>query len=313
MSIRAALRVLRARHRAPHRAAQAPPRLTHGEEGVTLLELMIVMAVLAILLAISVPIVSTLLQTTGRVSSTYANVNEQLWLSTNLQRLLRAAVAPEPSTATGTPITPFVAFTQTSSSSTPSLNPTAVTFYANTGTANGPERVTASCTATSSNKTLCAKPTSTFTVTITPATAGTCPTTAASSAVCAYSSASKRVLVLLTHVKDGADGVPLFTYSWGSEATAGQSTSIQTVCAWSGTPSGCTGTDATVFAASKCLASTSTTKPFAKCAVGEVTEVSFDIQVSGSTTRTYGGAKAEEASGTFVFSSTSDLFDPAVG
>lgn len=295
------------------RAGTAHRRAARGEEGMTLIEVMIVVTVLAVLLLISVPIVATLLQTTDRVNTTYVNVDEQLWLSTNLQRLLRAAVAPEPSTAGATPVTPFVAFTQTSGSATPSLSPTAITFYANTGTRNGPVRVTASCTPTTSNKTLCAKPTSTLTITVTSPTAGSCPTTTSSSAVCTYSSSSKRVLVLITHLKDGADDIPLFTYSWGAEATAGQSTTVQTVCAWSGTPSGCSSTDGTVFAASGCLASTNATKPFAKCPVGEVAEVFYDIQINGKTTHLYGGTKAEDATGTFVFSPTSVLFDPAVG
>lgn len=283
-----------------------------GDEGFTLLESLIAVLVLAVLLVVTVPIVSTVMQTTSRVNATYSNVDEQLWLSTNLQRLLRAAVAPAPSfdgsTAVTPPVTPF---------ELGKITPTSLTFFANTGTANGPEEVTASCTQTTTHTTLCA-PTATFTLMLIPAKSGTCPfSETTTSTHCTWPSTSEKRLLSLTHVTNGdsASAAPLFTYTYGTT----------TVCS-SGLPSGCTGSDAVTFSSAKCLANkTGTTvtasKPFAKCPAGEIDDVSVDLKFNVRVTKTTksqttsqtGGFQAETASGTFVMSSTSDIYSPAVG
>lgn len=287
-------------------------RAQRGDEGFSLIEMMIVLVVFAVLLLISVPIVSTVVQTTSRVDATYTNMNDQLFLSTNLQRLLRAAVAPEPSfdgsTATTPPRTPF---------ELGHISPTSLTFFANTGTANGPEEVTASCTQTVTHTTLCT-PTGTFTLTLTQAKSGTCPfSETTTSHLCTWPLSSAKKLLTLTHVTNGngSSAIPLFTYAYGTT----------TVCSDS-LPSGCTGTDSASFASSNCHdnktgTTVTTSMPFAKCPAGEISEVfynlKFNVKVTKKTatqsTSQYGGYQAQTVSGTFAMSSTTVLYSPAVG
>ncbi len=279
-------------------------RRTRDDEGFTLIEFMVVLVVLGVLLVMSVPIISTVVQATSRVRVTYTNLDDQLWLSTNFQRLLRAAVAPGPSFDGATQITPVTPFKVTA------VSPTSLTFFANTGTANGPEEISASCTQTTTHKTLCA-PTATFTLTLTPAKSGSCPfSNDEPTKVCTYPAASARKLLLITHVTNGAQ--PMFTYAYGST----------TVCSDS-LPSGCSGTDSTTFNKAHCKKSStlSAYEPFTTCPAGEIDDVSFDLEFDVKPTKTtktkttthYGGLQAKTVSGTYVMSSSSVLFSPVVG
>lgn len=287
-------------------------RHVQGDDGFSLVELMVVLLALSVLLVISIPVVTTVFQTSSRIDQTYTNINDQLLLSTNLQRLLRAAVAPGSSydgatqTATNPPVTPF---------EIGHITPTSLTFYANTGTANGPGEVTASCTQTLTHTTLCA-PTATFTLTLIPAKATSCPQNETTTTHhCTWPTASAHLLVQVAHVtnSDGSTPQPLFTYAYGSK----------TVCS-DGLPAGiCTGTDSTTFSSSHCSVDLSnpTGAPFATCPAGEINEVfyvlKFDVKVTPHTkaksTAQYGGYVAKTVSGTFVMSSTSVLYSPAVG
>ncbi len=284
-------------------------RRARGDEGFTLMEMMVVVVVLGALLAVTVPILSTVMQTTSRIRLTYTNLDSQLWLSTNLQRLLRAAVAPAPAfdgtTPTTQTFTPFVPG---------AVTPTSLTFFANTGTPNGPEEVKASCTQTTTDKTLCA-PSATFTLTLTPPKVTTCPfvdTTIAHS--CTWPSTKTRTLLSIPNVTNGdsASAQPLFTYSYGST----------TVCS-AGTPGGCSGSDSTTFSTAHCHSSSTVAKngPFATCPAGEIDDVSYALEFNAKltkstksqTTARYGGLQAKTVSGTFVMSSTSVLYNPTVG
>jgi prepilin-type N-terminal cleavage/methylation domain-containing protein len=286
-------------------------RRDRTDHGFTLVEVLVVLTVMAILLAMTVPIISTLVQSSSRVTNTYANVDEQLVLSTNLQRLLRAAVAPGSSYYTGDkavtpPVTPFVAG---------SVGPTSVIFYANTGTANGPVKVKASCTATSSHSTRCEK-TSTFTVTVTAPKAGSCPfLTGTVSYDCTWPSTNTKTLLSIAHIRNGNDTPPLppFVFAYGASASLGGPLTTTTVCSVTGYPSGCTGSDTTTFSRANCFASTTTQHPFSKCPAGEIDEISYDLQINVNTTALYGGLQAQDATGIFVLSSTSMLYDAAVG
>ena len=282
-----------------------------------MVEMMVVMLVTAILLAITMPIVATLLRTTSRVDVTYSNVDEQLWLSTNLQRLVRSAVAPDPTFSGNVPVPAFVPG---------SITPTSMSFTTNTGTANGPVLIQASCTATVSNRTLCAAPTSTFTVKVTSPVATTCPRTTkptiASTRHCTYATtkgAKSHLLVQVTHVKNGANGQPLFVFSYGPAPTPGKAMTTTTVCALHPTPTHptCTSatTDTAVFSASNCKAATPFTslKPFVNCPAGQIETVNYDLQINANTSTLNGGNQAEDDTGVFVLSSTSVLFDPVVG
>lgn len=297
---------------------------TTDERGVTLIELAFVLAIMAVLLAVVLPIVSTLWYTNSRVNVTYQNVDEQLWLSTNLQRLVRAAVAPTPSrpmTSGVAPVPAFVAGT---------LSPTSMTFYTNIGTPRGPAKVIASCTQTTTHTTRCMAPTSTFTVTLTKANAGKCPATTGTYVNhCTYTTPrTKRTLIRITHVKNGANKPPepLFVYAFGPQPTPGTPMKVTTICAMrtvtvSGTkknlPTGCTSnatvTDATTLSTASCKVTTLPLKIFNNCPAGEVEKVSYDLLINNKTTPRYGGAQAEDDTGIFVLSSTSMLYEPAVG
>ncbi|HVC13585.1 MAG TPA: prepilin-type N-terminal cleavage/methylation domain-containing protein [Acidimicrobiales bacterium] len=284
-------------------------RRTRDDQGFSLIEMMIVLVAFSVLMAMTVPIVSTVFQTSSRVNLTYTNLNDQLWLSTNLQRLLRAAVAPAPSYDGTTPVSPPVPPFELGG-----ITPTSLTFFANTGTANGPEEVTASCTQTPSKTTLCA-PTATFTLMLTPAEPTTCPFSETTTTKhCTWPSTSSRRLLSIPHVVNGdsSSATPLFTYEYKTT----------TVCS-AGTPTGCSGSATVTFASAKCRpnATSTTSEPFATCPAGEIDTIYYDLEfnvkvtkiTTSKTTAQNGGFQTKTVSGTTVMASTTVLYSPAVG
>ncbi len=280
----------------------------------------VVIVMMGILIAIVVPIVSTVTQTTSKVDVTYSNVDEQLMLSTTLQELVRSAVAPAPSVTGSTPVP---AFTYAAGHQ---ITPTSMTFYTNTGTPRGPEMVVAKCTPVSTaDTTACKSPTSTFSVVVykaeeTPKTnTSFCPDiTGTTTARCRYTTTSyddttlhvtSRTLITIPYVKNGANGTPLFVFAYGPDPIPGQPMVTTTVCApgYTGT---CTSSDHTAFAS--CSVGT-LTQPFESCLSGEIESVTYDLQINAKTTNLYGGAQAEDDTGIFVLSSTSMKYDPSVG
>lgn len=279
-----------------------------------MIEMLVVMLMLGILLGITLPIVATLLRTTSRVNTTYTNVNQQVWLSTTLQRLVRSAVAAGPSRPTVS-VPPFAVGKESS---------TSMTFTTNVGAKSGPEEVTASCTTTPSDTTRCA-PKATFTITVTPATAGSCPRTPTTTRTCKYTSKRSHLLVQITNVRNGTEKRPLFLYTYDTyKPTVG--TKPVTVCgptktppvtgvtAKTGTPT-CSSTDASAFAA--CGGETATKftsiRPFTNCPAGEIAQVHYDLTINANTSTLNGGNQAEDDTGVFEMSPTSMLFEPSVG
>jgi prepilin-type N-terminal cleavage/methylation domain-containing protein len=169
-----------------------------SEAGFTLPELLVTLAVFTVLLAMTVPILATFMDASTRVTNTYANVNQLLPVSTNLQRLIRSAVAPAPTYFTGIPVSPFGSYNNTSGNLVAgTLSPTALTFYGTTG--------------------LCASP-GTLTVTEAKAVqtgspaASTCPFASQDNATCTWSS-SPITLLTVKGIINGSDNIPLFTYT----------------------------------------------------------------------------------------------------
>lgn len=280
-------------------------RARDDERGISLLEVAIVLLVMAILMGMTVPIVSTLLQTDSGVNVTYSNVDSQIFLSTNLARLVRSAVAPDPSSSTAAPIPAFVPA---------SISPTSMSFFTNVGNPTGPDEVSADCTATATT-TWCA-PTATFTVTLT--TPRTCPVNQATLHTCQYTGAgtTTHVLIQIPHVRNGTNRQPLFVFSYAPPPAPGQPLQTTTVCATSTyTPThthpGCTThTDAQVF--SSCTLAAATTSLFNTCKAGEIVSVDYDLQINAKATGVYGGNQAEDDTGIFVMSATSMLYQAAV-
>lgn len=273
-----------------------------------MIEMLVVLLVMGILLAITVPIVSTVLQTSSKVNVTYTNVDEQLWLSTTLQRLVRAAVAPTPSATGSAPVPAF---------KTGTISPTSMTFFTNTGTSRGPEMVVAQCTATPSTATLCKKESATFSVVmyraeVTPTTGTSfCPTlNPTTSKHCLYTATTqngksltitKRSLVSIPYVRNGTNHQVLFLYTYAiPSSTPNGRPTVQHPHA----------TADSVF--STCTAG-SPLAPFKNCPAGEIESVTYDLQINANSTTVYGGSQAEDDTGIFVMSSTSMGYEPSVG
>lgn len=261
--------------------------MERDERGNGLVEMMLVLLTVAILLGMSIPIVSTLFDLTGRIDNTYTNVSQQVVLSTLPERLVRSAVAPDPNPSGGTPIPAFVAGSLTANS---------MTFYANMGNANGPDEVTAGCTAGTTSE--CSGP---FTVAVTPPTAGSCPFSTSATNLCQYASSSAKTIVSVSNVVN-TTSQPIFIYSYGSVEQPGQSMIVTAVA-----PSA----DSSTF--TSCAASTNPSQPYANCLAGEVQEVAFDLVINVNTSSRHGGLTVEEDSSVFTLSAISMTYDPSVG
>lgn len=279
-----------------------------SEEGFTMLEMAVILLVMGILMAITIPIISTLLQTSSKVDVTYSNVDEQLWLSTTLQRLVRAAVAPDPSVTGSAPVPAFVAGT---------ISPTSMAFYTDTGTTRGPEKVVAKCTATPHTTTLCLKAKATFSVVmyrpeVTPTTGVSfCPRLSGTTAKkCLYTTKTangktltitERNLVTIPNVRNGTNGKVLFLYTYAIPAgtTSGKPTVKHQPATQDSIFSTCTTGSALAI--------------FKNCPAGEIEAVTYDLQINARVTAQYGGSQAEDDTGIFVLSSTSMGYEPSVG
>jgi prepilin-type N-terminal cleavage/methylation domain-containing protein len=207
-------------------------RGSESEAGFTLVELLITLSVFTILLAMTIPIVATFMDASTRISNTYANVNQLLPVSTNLQRLIRSAVEPAPTYFTGIPTSPFGSYSTSSGNLVAgTLSPTSLTFYTNIGDPNGPAKIVASCTpnGTTGN---CAYP-GTFTVTEAKAVqvgspaASTCPFAAQNNVLCTWSS-TPITLISVKGLTNGLNNVPLFTYTLLVTTTTTGSNGTQT-------------------------------------------------------------------------------------
>jgi len=135
-----------------------------SEEGFTLIELSVAMLLTAILLTIVAVIMNTLVHVETGTSSSYKEMNQLIPVGTSFQRLLRTAVSPATGGAGNAPVPPFGIYKTTHSLTTGTpISSTTLIFFSNTGTKNGPVKVTA----TLANRT--------FTVTTTAPKTGTCP------------------------------------------------------------------------------------------------------------------------------------------
>jgi prepilin-type N-terminal cleavage/methylation domain-containing protein len=306
-----------------------------SEAGFSLVELIVTLAVFTILLGMSIPIVSTFMDASTKITNTYANINQILPVSTNLQRLIRSAVAPGPTYFTGIPVPAFGAYSLTTGAGPTggTVTPTSLTFYANIGDPNGPAKIVASCTpnGTTGN---CAYP-GTFTVTeakaITVSGASTCPFGSQDNQVCTWSS-SPHTLLTVTGLTNGLDNVPLFTYSLLITTTTTGSNGTQTT---SSTTTSLTGTSPNAAQAAYNLdltgsagpnsngwftscdappSSSPVTNPDSNCAAAEIESVTIDIQVNGtaSNSRT-GGGQVEDQSTVYLLSTSSSNYQEQVG
>jgi prepilin-type N-terminal cleavage/methylation domain-containing protein len=157
-----------------------------GEEGFTLIEMALTVTIMAVVFAMTTPVVMMYFDLNGDVQTTYTAVNQVILASEEITQYMHEAVAPCPSgsTATGCSTVPFGASTQSS-----------LTFYVNTNNANGPSEVVIAISG------------STMTVNIYAPTASTCPFNGSTTTACTYTGSPH----LLTTVTGLSNLIP-FTY-----------------------------------------------------------------------------------------------------
>ena len=295
------------RHPRPLAVRLAARRRERDESGVTLVELAIVTLTLLILFAMTVPIVDTLFSTIARVNNTYINVNQLLPVSTNLQRFIRSAVEPGP-TSSGVPVPAFV---------TGALTPTSMTFYTNVGDPNGPAKIVASCTASAPTTGVCDS-NATFTVTEAKANSSTCPPTGTT---CTWGTA--KTLISVTGVDNANDNAPLFIYTLLLVTASSSTTTYSTSAVGNSCPgsyssgsaalAACYYTnDNTTFAS--CTSTGSTTgNVLANCPSAEVYAVTIDLQVNSVTSGKNAAGQEEDNTTVYLLSPASDGYQASVG
>lgn len=173
-----------------------------SEAGVTLMEMVIVCAIMAVVMVVSVPSVDAFYHESTAISRTYAVVDEVVPATETLGRYLREAVQPGPSVA------PFV------NNVTDVTNAWNAAFYTDTGNANGPELVVTQLTTVAG--------TDTFTMTMTQADAGSCPP---AGSACTYTKSPTHSLLSVDKVING--GTPIFTYTLQGGSTTSTPSSAQ--------------------------------------------------------------------------------------
>jgi prepilin-type N-terminal cleavage/methylation domain-containing protein len=287
-----------------------------GDDGMTLVELMVAMTLLIVLLTIVTVSLSAYLTTSTNVLSSYRSTDELLPTSVIIQRLIRSEVEPAPTPAASVAVphptpTPGFALTSTSPYSSPPIatqpgvspaQPTvawspstvpmsvnSMSFYANVGDPNGPAEIVMAETANPYPCSGCTFPTSTFTVTQISAAAGTCPGVSSGSA-CSYPSTSPTKQILsIPDVVNGTTAAPIFTYTL-FHAGIPETVATANIAALNST--GCTGS-----------ANLTTS-----CPADDLQSVAVDLRIHIRGTPT-----AENEFTVFRLSSSSYLYSPLVG
>jgi Tfp pilus assembly protein PilE len=156
------------------------------ERGFTLVEAALTCLVMAIAMAAAFPTVPLFFSESNVVQNTYSSVDQLVLTSEVATRYIHEAVAPGPA------VNPFA-----------SAGANAATFYANTGNANGPDKVVIQVTSTATART--------FSLDLYPPTANSCPGISSGSA-CAYTT-STQSLLLINYLTNGTATNPVFTYT----------------------------------------------------------------------------------------------------
>ncbi len=192
-----------------------------GEEGLTLTELAVAMAVFMIVIVITIPVLNTFYSLDNSVNATVTSVNQILPATTTFERYLRSAVQPAPPKVVtpGVPGIPVPLFAPVTGSNpqTFQMGSNSMSFYSNVGNAYGPELVVA--TATGPN----AKGLYTLTITSKQADNSSCPGAAApmstsATSVCTYNTNPAKPIATIAGVTNGVanSATPIFQYSIAS-------------------------------------------------------------------------------------------------
>jgi hypothetical protein len=195
-----------------------------GDEGLTLVEMLVAFSTLMVLFTITAVVFSTYIDTGTTVISTYNSTD--LFLPSQIinARLLRSQVEPAPTPASGTTTCSAAASVPCPPFLTGSVGTYSVTFYANVGgTAGqyGPAKIVMA-EGTPSKCPSCSFYSSIFTVTEYPATAtsgvSTCPLTPTATNSCTWSTTGT-VLVDIPDVVNGAATVTTAVSACGQTST----------------------------------------------------------------------------------------------
>ena len=255
------------------------------DSGFTLVELMIASLLFVTVGTLVSLSLDTFLNVSNIVHSSYANTQQILPVSTNVQRLIRPEVEPAPPTGTGAPVPPFAVGTVTT---------TSATFYANVGVAGRPAKVFAGLTAADGTP----SPTgTTFTVTDTLADAGSCPLSVSSMATCTFNNNPSKRVASITNVINSnpcsaCSPIPVFTY------TLLNNVGVQTIVSGSSV--------ASIFTTCTYSSSLVTTCPY-----DTVQGVEVDLYIKSPGSKLL--KPAEDDTIVYRLSSTSYLYSPTVG
>jgi hypothetical protein len=206
-----------------------------GDDGLTLVEMLVAFACLMVLFTITATVLTTYLSTGTTVLSTYNSTDEFVPSQIIIARLLRSQVEPAPTPASGTTTCSAAASVPCPGFLTGSVGTYSVTFYSNVGgTAGqyGPAKIVMA-EGTPSICTGCTFYTSDFTVTEYPALQSpACPTTLTATNSCTWSTTGTQLVNIPDVVNGGAtvaspvtacgqtdntplcqSGTPIFTYN----------------------------------------------------------------------------------------------------
>jgi prepilin-type N-terminal cleavage/methylation domain-containing protein len=257
------------------------------DSGFTLVELMIASLLFVTVGTLVSVSLDTFLNVSNVVHSSYANTQQILPVSTNIQRLIRSEVEPAPIRA-GVPSPPFAVGAVSSISAT---------FYANIGVAGRPAKVVAQLIGT------------TFTVTDQLADANTCPSTTNPSWTCTFNNSPAKRVASIPNVVNATyptpSGTPVFTYivliAAGTQCPV--PVPVGSVVATTCTAVGSVAT--TTFGSGTC------TGIGDACYADEVQGVEVDLYIKSPGSKSL--KPAEDDTIVYRLSSTSYLFSPTVG
>lgn len=260
------------------------------DRGLTLVELLIsgiLFVTVGTLVSLSL---DTFLNISNQVHSSYANTQQILPVSTNIQRLIRTAVEPGPQY--GTPVRPLPPF------QLGGITSTSLTFYANVGVAASgthpgqPAKVVAALVGT------------TFTVTSQLADANTCPSITSPTATCTFTTNPAKRVASITNVVNATYAPP--TLPPAPPATAPTPVFSYIVLSAAGVQSTvAVGSLATTFSTTSC------TGIGDLCPADEIQGVEVDLFVKSPGSRSL--PPAEDDTIVYRLSSTSYLYSQTVG
>lgn len=202
----------------------------HGDDGMTLVELLVAMSILTVVMAVSATVVTFFYGQENSINRSYSGFTEVIPTTTTLQAFFRSMVEPAPQAVVNAVLVPVPPFQQApggSSSGPFELGPYSATFTANIGDPNGPALFTITTTANTAPYPAGVGPGSyTFTMTEAKAVAGTCPfqPNSASPTYCSWDTTNPKIVVSLNDVINGpgsaaGTAAPILQYTWGSNTS----------------------------------------------------------------------------------------------